>query len=325
MIVCCGENLIDMVPAGSSAEGPAASPYGSFRIAPGGSPYNSAIAAARLGAKVCYLGAMASDFLGDKLYSRLVDNGVGTDLLVRTEKPVTLAFVERNSRGEARYAFYAEGAADRSLTPQDLPERLPEGTNFILAGSISIVLEPAASTILGLIARESKRTLVSFDPNIRASLIADREGYLEKFEDLCRHAAILKASDSDLEWLYGRMEEDAVIRHILSLGPELVFITRGVEGSLAATRTAIARSAAIRVQVVDTIGAGDTFHAALLAALDTMRISTREALRGLGGETLEALLRFASAAAGINCAREGTDPPTLDELRASYPDCVFAL
>ncbi|HWR11272.1 MAG TPA: carbohydrate kinase [Rectinemataceae bacterium] len=320
MIICCGENLIDMVPiegAGSAER----TPYGGFRVAPGGCPYNSAIAAARMGADVQFLGAMASDFLGDKLFSRLADNGVRTELLLRTDRPVMLAFVEKNAAGEARYAFYAQGAADRSFSAADLPAALPADARFLLMGSISLVLEPLASAITTLVERERKKLLVSFDPNIRPSLIPNRKAYLEKFEALCGACAILKASDSDLEWLYGPMRADEIVSHILNLGPEVVFLTMGEKGSIAVTKRARAFAGAFHVSVVDTIGAGDTFHAAILTALDRMGIWTRTGLAGLGEGDLGALLRFASAAAAINCTREGADPPRLGEIELRFPGC----
>lgn len=321
MIICCGENLIDMVPAGDSAR----APYGGFRVAPGGCPYNSAIAAARLGADVQFLGAMASDFLGDKLFSRLADNGVGTDLLLRSARPVTLAFVERSPSGEARYAFYAEGAADRSLAVGDLPSALPAEARFLLAGSISLVLEPVAGALSALIEREKKRLLVSFDPNIRPSLVPDRKAYLQKFEALCGACAIVKASDSDLEWLYGPSPLSEILSHILGLGPELVFATLGEKGSMAATRRAAAAAEALRVPIADTIGAGDTFHAAILAVLDGRGVASRARIAALDEGQLSALLRFASAAAALNCTREGADPPRLEELENAYPESVSGL
>ena len=322
MIVCCGENLIDMVPLEGAKSGDGVpAPYGGFRVAPGGCPYNSAIAAARLGAEVRFLGAMSSDFLGDKLFARLVENGVGTELLIRSPRPVLLAFVEKNAAGEARYAFYAEGAADRSLTPDMLPPSLPQEARFLLVGSVSLMLEPSASAISRLIERESDRLLVSFDPNIRPSLIPDKAAYLEKFERICASSAIVKASDSDLEWLYGSAPIGDIVARVLGLGPDLVFATLGEKGSLAATKRAKASIGAFRVPVADTIGAGDTFHAAILAALDRKGVASRATLSALGEDELFALLRFASAAAAINCARQGADPPRLEELERAYPGC----
>jgi len=318
VIVCCGENLIDMVPS----KGNEKAPYGSFRVAPGGCPYNSAIAAARLGAGVYFLGKMASDFLGDKLYGRLEENGVKTGLVIRSDKPVLLAFVEKSPTGEARYAFYAENAADRSLEEADLPTSMPVGVHYLLIGSISLVLEPAATAIFRLAERERSRLLVSFDPNIRPSLIPDKEAYLRKFEALCAASAIIKASDSDLEWIYGSFDIEKITIRLLELGPDVVFLTMGEKGSLAATKRARVFVEAFPVNVVDTIGAGDTFHAAILTALDRKGITARNQLAGLGEDELRGLLRFASAAAAINCTREGADPPRLDEVEKAFPGII---
>jgi fructokinase len=316
LILCCGENLIDMVP-----ESGAETPFGSFRVAPGGCPYNSAIAAARLGADVQFLGSMASDFLGDKLFGRLVDNGVGTALIRRSDRPVTLAFVEKNAAGEARYAFYAENAADRSLSIADLPPSLPENARFLLVGSISFVLEPAATTISLLMERERDNVLISFDPNIRSSLIPDRKAYLDKFEAGCKACAIVKASDTDLAWMYGPTPLEAAVSRILGLGPEIVFVTLGEKGSMAATRRSKASIEAFRVPVVDTIGAGDTFHAGILAGMEKMGVAARTDLAALGEDGLAGLLKFASAAAALNCTREGANPPRADEIERAYPGC----
>ena len=314
MVVCCGENLIDMVPLRNVPD----APYGCFRVAPGGSPFNSAIAASRLGAEVSYIGKLASDFLGDKLRECLERNGVRTELTVPCDKPVTLAFCERGEDGENRYAFYADASADRSLEEGDLPLRLPPESRFLLVGSISLVLEPGASAIRKLVERENGRVLVSFDPNVRPSLISDRKAYGRLFEWVCARSAIVKASLADLEWIYGDQAPDDLADRILSLGACAVFITEGDKGSAAYTRKAAARAEAVPVPVVDTIGAGDTFHAAILAALDR-GVADRRTIEALTSGDLRDLLEFASEAAALNCTREGADPPTWREVAERFP------
>lgn len=321
MIVCCGENLIDMVPA-APHRGAVVSHNAEFCAVPGGCPYNSAIAAARLGAEVEFLGAMASDFLGDRLFERLDANGVGTSLLSRVDRPATLAFVEKSEKGEAHYAFYRNGTADLGFSLDDLPPALPADGRFLLAGSISLALHPIAGAVAALIRREDGKLLVSLDPNIRQSLIQDRESHIAHIEALLASCAIFKASDADLAWMYSGRPMDEVVSHILSLGPEIVFVTLGAAGALAATKRARASVKAFDVQVVDTIGAGDTFHAALLVALEMRMVRTREALASLDPGTLYGILRFAAAAAAITCTREGADPPRIEELLQRYPDCL---
>jgi len=323
MIVCCGENLIDMVPMAGLPN----TPYGCFKVAPGGCPFNSAIAAARLGAKVSFLGKVAADFLGDKLFGRLAANGVGTDLIRRSPRPVTLAFVERSPNGENNYAFYAEAAADRSLLPGDLPASLPPDTHFLLAGSISLVLEPSADTINALIDREcggqGPRALLSYDPNVRPSLIPDKAAFRRNFEALCAKSAVVKASDSDVAWIYDSpdidADIDALVSHLLSLGAPAVFLTRGEKGCVASSQKARVSCEATKVRVVDTIGAGDTFHAAIVSALDAMGLWTKAAIADLGAATLRDLTQFAQAASALNCTREGADPPSLAELKLASP------
>lgn len=313
MIVACGECLIDMVPSN----------YGQnlFEACPGGCPYNSAIAAARLGVPTWFLGKTSRDFLGDKILAKLTASKVRTDLLIRSDQAVTLAFVERDHEGNARYAFYSEGAADRSLLPQDLPDALPEDSVFLLVGSISLVQEPAASTILGLIEREWERRLVSFDPNVRPSLIDSKEAYRQRFEWICRHSAIVKASDSDLEWLYG-CPADLAVKEVLALGPVLVALTKGSDGAVLFMKDRRVEASAMRVSVVDTIGAGDSFHAGLLAGLGWLGARSRQQLAGLAENQLRAALRLASAVAALDCTRRGAEPPTVQELAIFDPEAA---
>lgn len=323
MIACIGENLIDMVPLPDAEN----APYGAFKVAPGGCPYNSAIAAARLGSTVFYIGKISNDFLGDRLFNRLSDNGVRLDYIVRADNPVTLAFVEKSANGEARYAFYAERAADRSLVTDDLPETLHPDIHFLLLGSISLLLEPGAGSILNFTDRFHKRVLISYDPNVRASMISDRARFRAAFEAICARCAVVKASDADLAWIYDSPFEppfsSEIVSHILACGPNLVLVTRGSQGSLAATRQASVSVGAVPAQVVDTIGAGDTFHAAALSFLDRNNwISTKD-LEALSTSQLERMLRFASAAAAMDCMREGAEPPTIEELRLHFPDLAL--
>ena len=315
MIVCCGEALMDMVPDGGRED--------AFLARPGGCAYNTAIAAARLGSPTRFLGRIGKDFFGGTLVGRLADNGVDTSLVARSDEGATLAFVQRGASGDARYAFYSTGAADRSFDRVDLPASLGRDASFLVVGSISMVLEPAASTIEGLIERERDRILVALDPNVRPSLIADRAAYMDRFLRWASWASIVKASSEDLEWLFPELQpEDRACRLLAaggaaggSMGAELVIETRGGGGAVARTRKAEVFAPAFQVEVVDTIGAGDTFHAALLHRLDSAAVSSREALRELDKASLREILVFAQAAAALDCTRTGAEPPRSGELR----------
>jgi fructokinase len=305
MIVCCGEALIDMVPSEDGS---------SFEARPGGCPYNTAIAAARLGAPVSFLGRIGNDFFGDLLAERLKKNGVSERYIVRGNEPATLAFVKRERSGDVRYAFYSNGAADRSLVPENLPDEFAPEESFLMVGSISMVQEPIASTVEFLATREARRRIVSFDPNIRPSLIPDREAYLERFERWIVLSSIVKVSSDDLEWLYPGMGEGECIDHLLGFGPILVVVTRGGKGSIGRTARVSASGPSFSVSVVDTIGAGDTFHAALLYRLDKAGVRTREGLAAMDEAFLRDVLVFANGAAALDCTKRGAEPPTLAEL-----------
>jgi fructokinase len=307
MIVCCGEALIDMVPDGERTE--------AFLARPGGCPFTTAIAAARLGARTLFLGRIGMDFFGESLAERLRASGVDTSLVARRDQPTTLAFVKRSPDGDARYAFYSIGAADRSLDPSDLPASLGPDARFLAVGSISILQEPLASTVEALIERESGRTLVSLDPNVRPSMVLDREAYLARLLRWASMSAIVKASSEDLEWLFPETASGDRASRFLRAGADLVVETRGRAGAIARTRRIEVEAPAFEVRVVDTIGAGDTFRAALLVMLDEAGIATRQALSSCGEAFLRDALAFSQAAAAIDCQRMGAKPPSLGEVR----------
>jgi fructokinase len=317
MIVCCGEALIDMVPfRPDGSEGGEA-----YRPCPGGSPYNSAVAVGRLGVPVAFLGRISRDFFGESLVARLAANGVGTGLIARSGQPSTLAFVKLEEGEEPQYAFYTEGSADRSLLATDLPGELPEDARCILFGSISMTMEPAASTIEALVLKESGRRVISFDPNVRPVMVVDRDAYIRRMERWFKAATIVKISGADLEYLYPELGREAALERVLSFGASLLVTTLGEKGSLAlgvrqdgARFGAKARGA--RVRVADTIGAGDSFHAAFLSWLEMNGKMSRTAVAALSEAELEEALLFANQAAALVCTRRGAEPPSLAELQA---------
>jgi fructokinase len=317
MIVCCGEALIDMVPfkSGESSENDA------FKPCPGGSPYNSAVAIGRLKVPVAFLGRLSTDFFGDALVARLKANGVRTDLIARTNQTTTLAFVKLAPGEEPQYAFYTEGSADRSLSPSDLPAMLPDDARCILFGSISMTMEPVASTIEALVKRESARRVVSLDPNVRPAMIADKAAYAKRLEGWIRSSTIVKISGADMEFVYPSMTRDQAMDHVLSMGPSLVVTTLGKDGALAIGKRSdgtLFRATApiVDVKVVDTIGAGDTFHAGFLSWLELHGKMSRQAIAALAEKELSEALFFANKAASLVCAKRGAEPPTLAEMEA---------
>jgi fructokinase len=248
--------------------------------------------------------------------------------MIRTDQNSTLAFVKLEPGKEPQYLFYTEGTADRSLSAEDLEALLPGGalppeTRCILFGSISMTMEPAASTIESLIlsqGRDRAGPVISFDPNIRPFMIKDRGAYLRRFETWLSAVTIAKISGADFDFIYPGLDTDQSLERVLSLGPLLAVSTLGPAGARALLRKGgeILRVSAPApdLPVTDTIGAGDTFHGALLAWLELRGLMSRAALAGLGAGELEEALRFANKAASLVCGRQGAEPPTLAEVEA---------
>mgnify|MGYP005840374211 CR=1 FL=1 len=318
MIVCCGEALIDMVPY-TTPDG-----IDTYRPLPGGSPYNSAIAMGRLGAPVSFMGRLSSDFFGTMLVNRLKENNVQTDLIVRSTQNSTLAFVKIEAGKEPQYAFYTEGTADRSFSGEDLPKSLPPDLHGILFGSISMTMEPVATTIEQFVFTQSKRAdaeapVISLDPNIRPVMIHDHDRYVRRLESWISCATIVKISSADMEYVYPSLTREAALEKVLSLGPTLVVTTLGADGALAMGRRKdgsrfSAAASVVPVQVADTIGAGDTFHAGLLAWLELKGKLNRLALLQISEEDLHEALFFANKAASLVCTKHGAEPPTMAEM-----------
>jgi fructokinase len=318
MILSCGEALIDMLPVRLETGA-------GFLPRPGGSPYNTAVAIGRLEVPGAFLGRISTDFFGNLLVERLKNNGVKTDYIVRSGENSTLAFVTLEPGREPEYVFYTEGSADRSLSQGDLPPVLPPEVRCILFGSISMTMEPIASTIETLITREARRgedaPVISVDPNVRPFMIRDREAYVKRFEGWIKNSVIAKISAADFDFLYPSLGLEASLEKLLAMGPRIVVSTLGPKGALALLRrddgTVLRVSApVIDLPVADTIGAGDTFHGAFLSALDIRGKLSRSALAGLTETELYEALSFANKAASLVCSRHGAEPPTRKEVEA---------
>jgi fructokinase len=320
MILCCGEALIDMVPS-TSPEG-----MTTYRPLPGGSPYNSAIAMGRLGTPVGFLGRLSSDFFGTMLVDRLKQNGVKTDYIIRAPQNSTLAFVKLEAGKEPQYVFYTEGTADRSFSVEDLPKTLPQDLHGILFGSISMTMEPVASTIETFIQTQSRRQddaapVISLDPNVRPVMIQDHGRYVKRLESWIASATIVKISGADMEYVYPSLSREEALEKVLSLGPTLVVTTLGADGALAIGRRNdgsrfSATAPVVPVKVADTIGAGDTFHAGLLSWLELKGKLNRQELANLSEKDLKEALFFANKAASLVCTKHGAEPPTMAEMEA---------
>jgi len=324
MIICCGEALIDMARASVRGLGNIFTPF------PGGSPYNTAIAIGKLGVPVKFLGQISTDYFGELLFKKLQKCHVGEELIRRSGKNSTLAFVELDKVKGPQYIFYAEGTADCSLQLSDLPQKLPADTKCIAFGSISMILEPMSSTIESFILREGIRKstdqvdgapVISLDPNIRPFLIKDKSAYIGRLEKWAAASTIVKMSSDDSMFIYPKLDPEKALQKVIAMGPRLAICTLGSKGALALLRRndgSVTKVSApiVSLPVADTIGAGDTFHGAFLAWLEMKEKMSRSALVNLSESELYDAIFFANKAASIVCTRKGAEPPSRKEVEA---------
>jgi fructokinase len=305
MILCCGEALIDMVPEGSA-----------YRPLVGGAVFNTAMALGRLGAPVSLLTGLSSDRFGRMIAQALADSGVGDGSAISSHRPTTLAMVHLEN-GQASYGFYDAGTATREIVPWDLPDPATlDGALF--CGGISLCNPPGADSLADFAAAWPVDRVVMVDPNIRPGFADDEPTYRARLARVLARADIVKMSDADLAWvLPGVSGVEAQAEAVRAMGPSLVLVTMGEAGSMAFCASgASARRPAAAAQVVDTIGAGDTFNAGCLFALHRAGKLTPGAVAALDTDTLAALLDFAGKVAAVTVSRAGANPPWASEVGA---------
>jgi fructokinase len=318
MILVCGEALIDLF-VGDGAGG-ASLPV---QAAAGGSPFNLAVGLARLGAPVGYLGGLSRDSFGAFLTARLAAEGVETGQAKRSTRPTPLAVVSPDPAGHPEYTFHAQDCADRDLTPADLPPTLGPEVEAVAMGSYTLAVEPVGSAFLALAQREAANRVVSIDPNLRPAVIGSLDRWRERFDGFLRASSIVKLSLEDLQAAYGTATApEELARRWLDMGVGLVVLTMGERGAVAWSARGSAVQPGRQVAVADTVGAGDTFHAALLARLRQRGLLRREAVAALDTETLGDVLHFGTVAAGITCSRRGADLPRAAEVEAALSRTV---
>jgi fructokinase len=306
MFVVCGEALMDVFKSGDTATGMTLD----ARI--GGSPYNVAVGLSRLGQPVSFFAALSRDFMGERLAAELKAEGVGTACLARLDAPTTLSLVGLDAKGVPAYAFYGQGCADR-LLPMSALASVPAARAFQF-GSYAMVVEPVAATQRALVEREHTRSLISYDPNVRLNVEPDIARWRDTVQWMLPRTHLLKVSEEDLSLLWPGSEPATLAAQWLAQGVALVVVTRGGDGALAWTARHALQIDPVPVSVIDTVGAGDTFQAALLTALAEAGALDAAALRALDGQQLDAVLRFAARAAAITCSRRGADLPRRAEL-----------
>ena len=317
-LVTLGEILIDLTQTSVCANGTR-----QFAAFPGGAPANVAVAAARLGLSVGFIGKVGADAFGRDLRQTLTENGVGVDGLFETkEAPTTMAVVSVTPEGERSFSFYRSPGADTLLTKEEAAEALAgcgSSARILHVGSLSLTEEPARSATMEALRRaKAAGMLVSYDPNYRASLWKSEKEAVRRMKEPMRYADILKVSEEELFLLTGGSDLRMGSLELGSMGPKLVLITLGAKGAYYRYGIHTGAVPGVSVPVADTNGAGDSF---LGAALSRLIRRGGEPLKDLSPAELEEIVAFANAAAAVTCSRPGAIPalPTAEEVQKVFP------
>jgi len=292
MFLCCGDALYDLFIVDDNSSSPLA----------------------RFGHKSGYLSKLSTDLYGQRMREFLQRNNIDASLCIDTDLNSTLAIVEKQADGSARYVFYTDNTADVSLQPDELPDPLPDSIRVVHVASYSTAVDPTATTLIKLTERETGKRVISYDPNLRPSIEPDIDIWRNVFSAHAASANLIKASDEDIEILLGKKREDQFVADCFGHGAQVVFITRGADGASGYKPNGEhIKVPGVKVDVQDTVGAGDTFQAATLHWLQTENHITDS--NQIEGEVdIQASMEFAIRAAGITCTRKGADLPTLEEL-----------
>lgn len=310
MFICCGDALVDLFCQPAESVGSV-----SLQGHVGGSPLNVAIGLSRFGNESAYLCKNSTDIMGKRIGEYLNSNNVKTDWIVPSELNSTLAMIQTNADGSANYAFYTDNTADLSLQVSELPAEFPDAMQVLHFGSYSTAVDPTSKSLLVLAQRESGRRLVSYDPNIRPTIEPDSAVWREKFAGFSAAADFIKASDEDIQLLFGPDKSfESFAADVLAAGTSLVAVTEGSKGATLYSKSgAQARSKPISVAVKDTVGAGDTFQAGCLHWLNANGCIHAGELNTTD-IALQDLADFAATAAAITCTRHGADMPGLSDV-----------
>ncbi len=305
MILCCGEALIDLLPGENGTQRPLV----------GGSVLNTAVALGRLGADVGMLTGLSSDSYGQLIEAHLSESNVASTLSIRSDRPTTLAIVTLVD-GQAQYRFEDENSALRMIEPTDLP-KIPDDTKAMVFGGISLIPTPIADTLAHLCVNRPAHVIGMLDANVRPGFVDDPETYRARLQRMLASTDIVKVSDDDLEWLVpdAATPEDGIAQ-LLASGPDVVLFTEGSKGANVFRKSKDKVSvSSVPVDVVDTVGAGDTFNAGILQSLLDQNILEKQALISSTEAEWRKALEFASAAAAITVSRAGANPPWSHELK----------
>jgi fructokinase len=295
----CGEVLIDLIPDESGERVPHV----------GGGPANTAKALARLGHDVFFIDGISSDKYGQMSRQELLNDEVKLDLALNSDKPTCLAIVSLDDNGGASYEFEIDGTATFDFSDSWLPDPSRYKPSVLHVGTLVTVIEPGADVLYDWAMQVAEFAPIVFDPNVRSVVMNDRDKYLAAVERWVAISSVVKVSDDDLAWLYPGQQYADVAKRWINDGAALVVVTRGANGLVGFTGDGVVEVPGVKVDVADTVGAGDTVGAIVVEAM------IEKGILNLTGDTLKAVLNRAAVAAGITCSRKGAQPPFKHELK----------
>jgi fructokinase len=309
MIVVCGEALIDLFISEEGPTGPV------IKAAIGGSPLNLAIGLVRLETPAAFFGGVSVDYFGTLLSDAMQKEGLDISLLKRSARPTPLVLVSPDAQGHPGYTFYAQESAVQDLGFADVAGQLPPSVSAIAVGSYAVAVEPVGMALVSLVEREAHRAVIALDCNLRPAMVGSLHSWRQRIERVARCAAIIKLSDEDFASGWGEGAQlDDLAAFWLDLGVKLVIVTRGARGATAWHRAGRVTVPSLPVPVVDTVGAGDSFQAALLSRLRQNGLLNSPALSTLDRTSIVDAIRYANLAAGMTCGRRGADLPRRAEI-----------
>ena len=295
----CGEVLIDLIPG-----------VDGNRVAHvGGGPANTAKALARLGLDTHFIDGISTDEYGVAARRELLDDEVKLDLALTSEKPTCLATVTLDASGGASYEFLIGGTATFDFSHSWLPDPSRYKPQVLHIGTLATVIEPGASLLYDWAIQVAEFAPIVFDPNIRPSVISDRARYQESVEKWAAISSVIKVSDDDMAWLYPDEKYEAIAQRWITSGATLVVVTRGSQGLIGFTSGSSVEVPGVKIEVEDTVGAGDTVGAIIVEAM------VGKGMLNLTGDVLKSTLQRAALAASITCSRKGAQPPYKHELK----------
>jgi fructokinase len=295
----CGEVLIDLIPGADGVRVPHV----------GGGPANTAKALARLGHDVQFIDGISSDQYGVMSRKELLDDEVKLDLALKSDKPTCLAIVSLAENGGASYEFEIDGTATFDFSLDWLPDPSRYKPNVLHIGTLVTAIQPGADVLYDWAIRVAEFAPIVFDPNIRPAVMGDRDKYQMAVEKWAAISSVIKVSDDDMAWLYPDQKYQDVAQRWISDGAALVVITRGADGLLGITADGSVEVPGVKIEVADTVGAGDTVGAIIVEAM------IEKGILNLTDEVLKATLHRAAVAAGVTCSRKGAQPPYKHELK----------